>query len=43
MAGISPEKRTEVKDNLLRLLYGAIAILFAPIFVKLMLLINNNL
>lgn len=43
IAGISPEKRNEVKDNLMRLIFGVAAIGFAPIFVKLMLLLNNSL
>ncbi len=43
MAGISPDKRNEVKDNLMRLFFGASAIVIAPIFVKFMLMLNNNL
>ena len=43
VAGISPDKRNEVKDNLMRLFFGVSAIALAPIFVKLMLLLNNNL
>lgn len=43
VAGISPDKRSEVKDNLLRLFFGASAIGIAPIFVKFMLLLNNSL
>lgn len=43
MAGISPDKRNEVKDNIMRLFFGASAILLAPIFVKFMLMLNNNL
>ena len=43
MAGISPDKRNEVKDNIMRLFFGASAIGFAPLFVKLMLLLNNSL
>lgn len=43
VAGISPEKRNEVKDNLMRLCFGAAAIVFAPLFVKFMLMLNNNL
>lgn len=42
-AGISPDKRNEVKDNIMRLFFGASAIGLAPIFVKLMLLLNNSL
>lgn len=43
VAGISPDKRNEVKDNLMRLFFGASAITLAPIFVKFMLMLNNNL
>lgn len=43
IAGVSPEKRNEVKDNLMRLFFGAASIGMAPIFVKFMLLINNSL
>jgi len=43
VAGISPDKRNEVKDNLMRLCFGAAAIVFAPLFVKFMLMLNNNL
>lgn len=43
VAGISPEKRNEVKDNIMRLFFGAVSIVFAPIFVKFMLLLNNSL
>ena len=42
-AGISPDKRSEAKDSITRLFFGASAIGFAPIFVKLMLLLNNSL
>lgn len=43
VAGITPDRRNEVKDNIMRLFFGASAIGFAPIFVKLMLLLNNSL
>ena len=43
VAGISPDRRNEVKDNIMRLFFGAISIVLAPMFVKLMLLLNNNL
>lgn len=42
-AGISPDKRSEVKDNLMRLFFGACAIGFAPMFVEFMLFLNNEL
>ena len=43
VAGISPDRRNEVKDNIMRLFFGASAIGFAPLFVKMMLLLNNSL
>ena len=43
VAGISPDKRNEAKDNIMRLFFGAVAIVLAPMFVKFMLLLNNNL
>lgn len=41
--GYSIEKRSEAKDSLMRLFFGAAAIVFAPIFVKFLLFLNNNL
>ena len=41
--GYSVEKRSEAKDSLMRLFFGAAAIIFAPIFVKFLLFLNNNL
>lgn len=43
VAGISPDKRNEVKDNIMRLFFGAASIGVAPIFVKFMLMLNNSL
>jgi len=43
VAGISPDKRNEAKDNLMRLFFGVASIAFAPLFVKFMLMLNNNL
>lgn len=43
VAGISPDKRNEVKDNLMRLFFGVASIGIAPIFVKFMLMLNNSL
>ena len=37
VAGMSPDRRNEVKDSILRLFFGAVAVGFAPIFVKIML------
>lgn len=42
-AGITPDKRNEVKDSIMRLFFGTTAIGLALIFVKLMLLLNNSL
>lgn len=42
-AGISPDKRNEVKDNIMRLFFGAASIGIAPIFVKFMLMLNNSI
>lgn len=43
ISGFSVEHRNEAKDNILRLFFGGAAIAFAPLFVKLMLFLNNNL
>lgn len=43
IGGFSIEKRSEAKDNILRLFFGGVAIALAPLFVKLMLYLNNNL
>ena len=43
VAGISPDKRNEVKDNIMRLFFGAASIGIAPIFVKFMLMLNNSI
>lgn len=43
ISGFSTEKRNEAKDNILRLFFGGFAIALAPLFVKLMLYLNNNL
>lgn len=43
IGGFSVEKRNEAKDNILRLFFGGVAIALAPLFVKLMLYLNNNL
>ena len=41
--GFSVEKRAEAKDSILRLFFGAVAIASAPLFVKFLLFLNNNL
>ncbi len=43
ISGYSIEKRREAKDSLMRLLFGVASVSFAPLFVKFLLLINNNL
>ena len=43
VSGYSIEKRNEAKDSLMRLFFGAISIAFAPLFVKFLLFLNNNL
>lgn len=43
IGGYSIEKRSEAKDSLMRLFFGAASIGIAPLFVKFLLLLNNNL
>ena len=43
ISGYSIDKRNEAKDSLMRLFFGAVSIGFAPLFVKFLLLLNNNL
>ena len=43
ISGFSIEKRKEVKDSMLRMFFGVSAITLAPIFVKFLLFLNNNL
>lgn len=43
ISGYSIEKRNEAKDSLMRLFFGAVSIGFAPLFVKFLLFLNNNL
>ena len=43
ISGYSAEHRTEAKDSIMRLFFGAVAIVFAPLFVKFLLFLNNNL
>ena len=43
IGGYSIEKRNEAKDSLMRLFFGAVSITLAPLFVKFLLLLNNNL
>ena len=43
VGGFSVDKRQEAKDNILRLFFGAVSIAVAPLFVKFLLYLNNNL
>ncbi len=43
IGGYSIDKRNEAKDSLMRLFFGAVSIGFAPLFVKFLLFLNNNL
>lgn len=43
VGGFSVDKRQEAKDNILRLFFGAVSIALAPLFVKFLLFLNNNL
>lgn len=43
VGGYNIEKRNDAKDSLMRLFFGAVSIIFAPIFVKLLLFLNNNI
>lgn len=42
-AGMNLARKNEAKESLMRLLFGAIAILLAPLFVKFLLFLNNSL
>ena len=42
-AGINISRKNEVRDSLMRLLFGAIAIAICPIFIRLLLFMNNSL
>lgn len=43
MAGMNTSKKIEAKESLTRLLFGGIAISFAPLFIKFLLFMNNSL
>lgn len=43
VGGYSVEKRADAKDSIMRLFFGAVSIVFAPLFVKFLLFLNNNL
>lgn len=43
VSSVNVEKRKEAKDSILRLALGGFAILLTPLFIRLLLLINNTL
>ena len=43
LAGMNTAKKNEVKESLMRLCFGGIAISLAPLFIKFLLFINNSL
>ena len=42
-AGMSSFRRNEAKESIIRLLFGAVAIAFAPMFIRFLLFFNNSL
>lgn len=42
-AGINTSRKNDVKDSLMRLLFGAVAIALCPLFIRFLLFINNSL
>lgn len=42
-AGMNTARKNEAKDSLMRLLFGAIFIFLAPLFIKFLLFLNNSL
>lgn len=43
VAGMNTARKNEVKDSLMRLCFGGVAIALAPIFIRLMLFLNNSM
>ena len=43
VAGMNTARKNEAKESLLRLLFGGVAISLAPIFIRLMLFLNNTM
>ena len=43
MAGVNISQKNEVKDSLLRLVFGGIAIAIGPLFIRFLLFLNNSL
>lgn len=42
-AGMNTTRKNEVKENLMRLCFGGVAIAFAPLFIRFLLYMNNSL
>ena len=42
-AGVNPARRNDVKDSFMRLGFGALAIAFAPLFIRVLIYLNNSL
>lgn len=43
VAGMNTARKNEAKESLLRLLFGGVSISLAPIFIRLMLFLNNTM
>lgn len=43
VAGMNTARKNEVKESLMRLCFGGVAIALAPIFIRLMLFLNNSM
>ena len=43
MAGMNTSKKNEAKESLTRLLFGGVSIALAPLFIRFLLFLNNNL
>ena len=43
IAGMNTARKNEVKENLMRLLFGGVAIALAPLFIRFLLFINNSM
>lgn len=42
-AGVNPARRNDVKDSFMRLGFGALAIALAPLFIRVLIFLNNSL
>ena len=43
VAGMNTARKNEAKESLMRLMFGGVAIALAPIFIRLMLFMNNSI